>query len=78
MKLFIRVYDFIKSWLYYPKMKRFLNGIECEPTRSRLKYALWHCKNGMCSDTAIENEVTTYQSVSGSWKRVYDREPIEK
>ena len=78
MKLFIRVYDFIKSWLYYPKMKRYLNGIECEPTRSRLKYALWHCITGACSDTAIENGVTTYQSVTDSWKSVYNREPIEK
>nr|DAX08371.1 MAG TPA: hypothetical protein [Bacteriophage sp.] len=42
-----RVVDFIKSWLYYPEMKRYLRE-KCNVCyqKSRVKYAWWHCHAG--------------------------------
>ena len=42
-----RMIDFIKSWLYYPKMVKYLKdkcGIEYK--NSRLGYSWWHCHTG--------------------------------
>ena len=47
MKKIKRINDFIKSFFYYPKMKRWLKdrcGVDYP--LSRLEYALWHCKAG--------------------------------
>lgn len=39
------IIDFIKSWFYYPKMKKYLKDRCCiYYSQSRLNYALWHCK----------------------------------
>ena len=42
-----RMIDFIKSWIYYPKMVKYLKdkcGIEYK--NSRLGYSWWHCHTG--------------------------------
>ena len=42
-----KMIDFIKSWLYYPKMVKYLKdkcGIEYK--NSRLGYSWWHCHTG--------------------------------
>lgn len=42
-----RMIDFIKSWVYYPKMMKYLKdkcGIDYPC--SRLKYSWWHCYAG--------------------------------
>ena len=51
MYMFSRIIDYIKSWLYYPKMKKCLddrNLSACNPWNNerfaRFKYASWHCK----------------------------------
>lgn len=79
MLIFIRVYDFIKSWLYYPKMIQYLRkcGIN-EFKRTKFQYALWHCRTGNLSDIGYENCKTQLSDVADDWKNVYGREPIEK
>lgn len=53
MKLFERIADYTKSWLYYPTMKKYFDDrkmSECNTWRnenfSRFKYAWWHCHVG--------------------------------
>ena len=48
-----RIVDYIKSWIYYPKMKKYFddrNMSNHNPWRNqkfaRFKYASWHCKRG--------------------------------
>lgn len=79
MKIVLRAYDFIKSWKYYPTMKKYLEE-KCRVKfpHSRLRYALWHCKNGILSDAGIENLHTDFKTVSDSQETVYHREPITK
>lgn len=35
--------DFIKSWIYYPKMVKYLKEKGYIEPYARLKYSLWHC-----------------------------------
>ena len=79
MKIILRTYDFIKSWKYYPTMKKYLEEkchVKCP--YSRLRYALWHCRDGILSNAGIENLHTDFKSVSDSWETVYHRELITK
>lgn len=77
-KHILRIYDFIRSWIYYPKMTKFLNGIGIKEPDSRFEYALWHCKTGKLSDMGYENINTTFKDVSDGWKCVYRNVPITK
>ena len=79
MKIVLRAYDFIKSWRYYPTMKKYVEEkcrVKCP--YSRLRYALCHYKDGFLLDAGIENNHTDFKRVQGSWESVYQREPIEK
>ena len=39
--------DFIKSWIYYPNMFKYLKDrCNIEYPKSRLEYAWWHCHAG--------------------------------
>lgn len=79
MKIILQAYDFLKSWRYYPTMKKYLEEKCCAKCpRSRLGYALWHCKNGILLDVGIENLSTTLKDVSDGWERVYRKNPIKK
>lgn len=79
MKIILQAYDFIKSWRYYPTMKKYLEEKCCvKCSHSRLGYALWHCKDGILSDVGIKNLHTDFRKVSDSWKSVYHRQPMEK
>ncbi len=77
-KQIVRIYDFIRSWIYYPKMKKYLNNIGIKQIMSRLQYSLWHCKTGKLSDIGHENLKPTIKDISDGWKCVYLDEPIEK
>lgn len=53
MKLLERIADYIKSWLYYPTMKKYFDDrkmSECNTWRNenfaRFKYAWRHCHVG--------------------------------
>lgn len=53
MKIIERISDYIKSWLYYPTMKKYFDDrkmSECNTWRNkrfaRFKYAWWHCHVG--------------------------------
>ena len=79
MRAVLRIYDFIKSWVYYPKMKRYLKekcGVDCVHTR--FQYALWHCKQGVLSDVNLRNSEVTIHDVKTAWKNVYNVHPINK
>lgn len=79
MKSVLRIYDFIKSWIYYPKMKRYLNekcGVDCVHTR--IQYALWHCKVGFLSDMNLKNSKIRISDIKNVWKNVYNIHPINK
>ena len=79
MKLVLKVYDFIKSWIYYPKMKRYLKekcGVDCAYTR--IQYALWHCKVGFLSDMNLKNSKIRISDIKNVWKNVYNIHPINK
>lgn len=78
MLIVLRIYDFTKSWFYYPKMIRYLKklGIEDEPY-TRFKYALWHCRAGKLSDIGFEKCNTRVSDISDGWQRIYDKNPIE-
>ena len=78
MKSVLRIYDFIKSWIYYPKMKRYLKekcGVGCVHTR--IKYALWHCKQGILSDMNLKKSEVKISDVKTVWKNVYNVHPIK-
>ncbi len=85
-KHIFRIYDFIRSWLYYPKLCKYLMKSMCDVTaiqfmgkyNSRWKYALWHCKRGKLSDIGYENLKPTIKDISDGWKCVYHNKPIEK
>ncbi len=79
MKIILRIYDFIKSWVYYPKMKCYLKercGVDCVHTR--LQYALWHCKAGLLSDMNLKNSKIRISDVKTAWENVYNIHPINK
>ena len=79
MKIILRTYDFIKSWRYYPTMKKYLEEkchVKCP--YSRLRYALWHCKQGILSDVNLKYRDVKIKDVSGVWGNVYKLRPIEK
>lgn len=79
MKMILRIYDFIKSWIYYPKMKHYLKekcGVDCVHTR--LQYALWHCKVGFLSDMNLKNSKIRISDIKNVWKNVYNILPINK
>lgn len=79
MRIILRVYDFIKSWRYYPIMEKYLQErLSSKCPYSRLKYGLWHYKDCFLPDAGIENNHTDFKRVRGSWESVYQREPIEK
>lgn len=78
MKRILRIYDFAKSWIYYPKMKSYLRRLGIDYPESRFAYALWHCRNGKLSDAGYENLKPKLKNIRDDWIRVYDREPIEK
>lgn len=53
MKIAEKILDYIKSWIYYPKMKKYYEEKKLEvynPWRNerfaRFKYAWWHCHVG--------------------------------
>ena len=71
------IIDFIKSWLYYPKIKKYLKSIgvrDEDMYGTRLGYAKIHCKCGKLKDNYNETE----EDKSDGWTIVYDKEPIEK
>lgn len=79
MKIILQTYDFIKSWKYYPIMKKYLQEkchVECP--YSRLRYALWHCKQGILSDINLKYRDVKIKDVSEVWDNVYKLRPIEK
>lgn len=78
MKFVLRVYDFIKSWMYYPKMKSYLWGLGVDYPESRFTYSLWHCQSGKLSDAGYENLKPRLKNMYDDWKRVYNMKPIEK
>ena len=48
-----RIIDYIKSWLYYPKMRKYFESINLKNADlwrkkmfPRFSYAWWHCKHG--------------------------------
>ena len=72
------IIDFIKSWLYYPKLKKYFENkgmIDYVP-ETRFEYAKWHSRCGKLKDNQYEPE--TEQDNSDGWTSIYDREPIEK
>lgn len=77
-KHILRIYDFIRSWIYYPKMKKYLNSIGIKQVMRRLQYAFWHSKTGKLSDIGYENLHPTIKDISGGWKCAYRNNPIEK
>ena len=75
MKAALRIYDFIKSWMYYPKMKRYLKErCSVDYPNTRLKYSFWHCKAGMLCDNHIDK--VRYSDVKNTWKDIYRWQPI--
>ena len=77
MKVILRIYDFIKSWMYYPKMKQYLKGrCNVDYQNTRLQYSFWHCRTGMLCDNHIGK--VRYDDVKNTWKDTYRRHPIEK
>lgn len=40
MEHILRIYDFIKSWMYYPKMKFYLWKLGIDYPESRFAYSL--------------------------------------
>lgn len=73
------IVDFIKSWLYYPKLKKYLknNGLSVKVMfGDRLRYAKWHCQVAKLKDN--QQEIEAEEDKSDGWTSVYDREPIEK
>ncbi len=77
-KYILRIYDFICSWIYYPKMKKYLNGVGIKQIMNRLQYAFWHSKTGKLSDIGYENLKPTIKDISDGWKCAYHNKPIEK
>ena len=71
MKIII---DFIKSYFYYPKMKKYLKD-RCRIyySQSRLNYALWHCKFSKKIEKAKQN--VDNNDIS-EWTWYYKQEPI--
>lgn len=78
MKFVLRIYDFVKSWLYYPKMKIYLRRLGIDYPEIRFTYSLWHCRGGQLSDVGYENVDPTLKNIRNDWIRAYGREPIEK
>ena len=79
MKVILQVYDFIKSWLYYPTMEKYVEEkckVKCP--FSRLKYALWHSKEGVSSDANLKHRDVKIRDTSEVWDNVYKFRPIEK
>lgn len=47
--------DFIKSWIYYPKLKRYLtNHYGFEFNMSRIQYAWWHYHVGKLKENITD------------------------
>lgn len=53
MKIPERIVDYIKSWLYYPTMKKYFDDRKMSDCNhwhkrkfARFKYAWWHCHAG--------------------------------
>ena len=70
------IIDFIKSWLYYPKLKKYLKriGVRDEDMYgTRWGYAKNHCHRRTRTDNNYQAE-----NISDDWTSVYDREPITK
>ena len=69
MKIILRTYDFIKSWKYYPIMKKYLEEkCRVKYPHSRLQYSLWHCKQGFLSDESFKQNKVKKRHVDMVWK----------
>lgn len=60
MSIHEKIIDFVKSWLYYPKMCRHFMTTMADITsiqfmeryNNRWKYAWWHCRVGKMKDNS--------------------------
>lgn len=67
------IFDFIKSWIYYPTLKKWLSDRNYTGFKDgRFQYAIKHCM--MIRETKNENENNNLVD----WKCEYKQEPIEK
>ena len=68
------IIDFIKSYFYYPRMKKYLKDRCCiNYSQSRFNYALWHCKFSKKIEKAKQN--IDNNDIS-EWTWSYKQEPI--
>lgn len=66
-----RIIDFIKSWFYYPKLKKWFEDRNSGAfSLTRFQYALKHYK----TLKEFENR-TKYEDLVG-WKNLYQNEPV--
>lgn len=67
------IFDFIKSWLYYPTLKKWLFDRNYTGFKDgRFQYAIKHCM--MIRETGKSNKNNNLVD----WKCEYKQEPIEK
>lgn len=66
--------DFIKSWIYYPKLVKWCrkNGARLQWTR--LGYSLWHCRQ---SKTRYDDIKIPKKRLESEWISTYHTEPIQ-
>lgn len=66
------IIDFIKSWLYYPKMKRYLNRLGIHNwDNQRLYYAWWHCHVGKLKENEEYGTIYEFAGRRLEWDSRY-------
>lgn len=73
-----KIKDFIKSFFYYPKMRKYFRNRKMEQYdiwKSAIKYAWWHCSGGKLDDCT--NEPLNNVIEKDEWKTIYKKEQIE-
>lgn len=70
------IIDFIKSFIYYPKMPSiYRRAYEENYKFPRIHYARWHCCVG---ELKLSDECNETWERSTEWKPMYREKPIEK
>lgn len=82
-----RIKDFVKSFFYYPKMKRYFRNRKMEQYdiwKSAIKYAWWHCNVGKLKQNdrclVVDNLVDVLNDAikNQEWNPAYQERQIPK
>lgn len=81
MKKIEKIKDFIQSFFYYPKMRKYFRNKKMEQYdiwKSAVRYAWWHCQDGKLKPDDKVSDYSDDWHKNEKWKPIYKHNPLEK